>query len=37
MDILRIIQLEQENLCYIHLYKEGNFWKAYEQSKNSTI
>jgi hypothetical protein len=32
MDILRIIQLEEENLSNVHLYKEGSFWKAYERS-----
>jgi hypothetical protein len=32
MNILRIIQLEQENRRHIHLHKEGSFWKAYERS-----
>ncbi|GHT52891.1 hypothetical protein FACS189440_22320 [Bacteroidia bacterium] len=32
MDISGIFFIEEGNISHIHLYKEGSFWKAYEQS-----
>jgi hypothetical protein len=32
MEISGIIFIEKGNIDCIHLYKEGSFWKAYEQS-----
>jgi hypothetical protein len=32
MEISGIIFIEEGNINCIHLYKEGSFWKAYEQS-----
>ncbi|GHT49757.1 hypothetical protein FACS189440_16010 [Bacteroidia bacterium] len=32
MDISGIFFIEEGNISHIHLYKEGSFWKAYENS-----
>jgi hypothetical protein len=32
VEISKIITEEEMNINCIHLYKEGSFWKAYEQS-----